>query len=127
MEMGRYKENKVIIRNNADIPEIDVQEDGVTRVTQQILIGPDDGSQSIIMRRFRVLSDGHTPYHDHSHEHIVKIEKGRGIVLDEDGRENPVSVGQSLLVKGGEKHQFRNPFDEPFEFLCIILNPEKSV
>jgi mannose-6-phosphate isomerase-like protein (cupin superfamily) len=57
---------------------------------------------------------------------VVKVEKGRGIVIDEDGRENPVSVGQSLLVKGGEKHQFKNPFDEPFEFLCIILNPERS-
>jgi quercetin dioxygenase-like cupin family protein len=79
MEPGRHKENKVIIRNNADIPEIDVQEDGVTRVTQQILIGPNDGSKNIIMRRFRVLPDGHTPYHDHMHEHIVKIVMEEGL------------------------------------------------
>jgi quercetin dioxygenase-like cupin family protein len=125
MVMGRPKENKVIVKNNADVPEIDVQEDGVTLVTQQILIGPDDGSSNIILRRFCVLPRGHTPYHVHLHEHVVKIERGQGIVLDEDGRENNVSVGQSLLIKGGEKHQFKNPFDEPFEFLCIIRNPEK--
>ena len=119
-------ENKVIIKNNADVPEIDVQEDDVTHVTQQILIGPDDGSLNIIMRRFLVLPRGRTPYHIHSHEHVVKVEKGRGFVIDEDGRENLVSAGQSLFVKGGEKHQFKNPFDEPFEFLCIILNPERS-
>ena len=104
---------------------IDVQENGVTHVTQQILIGPEDGSPNIILRRFCVLPQGHTPYHVHAHEHVVKIEKGRGIVLEEDGRENLVSVGQSLLIKGGEKHQFKNPFDEPFEFLCVIRNPEK--
>jgi quercetin dioxygenase-like cupin family protein len=115
----------VIIKNNADVPVIDVQENGVTHVTQQILIGPEDGSPNIILRRFCVLPQGHTPYHVHAHEHVVKIEKGRGIVLDEDGRENLVSVGQSLLIKGGEKHQFKNPFDEPFEFLCVIRNPEK--
>ena len=126
MAMGKHTENTVIIKNNAMIPEIDVQEDGVAHVTQQILIGPDDGSSNIIMRRFLVLPQGHTPYHLHAHEHVVKVEKGRGIVIDEDGRENPVSVGQSLLIQGGEKHQFKNPFDEPFEFLCIILNPERS-
>lgn len=127
MVMEKYKENKVIIKNNADVPEVDVPEEGVEHVTQQILIGPDDGSTNIVMRRFCVLSQGHTPFHVHTHEHVVKVEKGRGIVLDEDGRENPVQVGQSLLIQGGEKHQFKNPFDEPFEFLCIILNPERSV
>jgi quercetin dioxygenase-like cupin family protein len=125
--MEKRKENKVIIKNNADVPAVDVQEKGVILVKQQILIGPDDGSSNIIMRRFCVLPQGHTPYHVHPHEHVVKVEKGRGLVLDENGRENPVQVGQSLLIQGGEKHQFKNPFDDPFEFLCIILNPEKSV
>lgn len=127
MAMERHKENRVIIKNNADVLEVDLQEEDVIHVTQQILIGPDDGSSNIIMRRFCVFPKGHTPHHVHSHEHVVKVEKGRGIVLDEKGRENPVQVGQSLLIQGGEKHQFQNPFDEPFEFLCIILNTERSV
>jgi quercetin dioxygenase-like cupin family protein len=116
----------VIIKNNADVPEDNLQEEGVNNVTKQILIGPDDGSPNIIMRRFRVLPKGHTPFHAHTHEHVVKVEKGRGLVIDENGQKNPVHVGQSLLVKGGEKHQFRNPHDDSFEFLCIILNPEKT-
>lgn len=127
METEKHKENKVIIKNNADVPEGNVQEDGAANVTQQILIGPNDGSLNIIMRRFRVFPQGHTPYHVHAHEHVVKVEKGSGIVIDEDGHENPVRVGQSLLVKGGEKHQFKNPHDEPFEFLCVIINPEKTI
>jgi quercetin dioxygenase-like cupin family protein len=117
----------MIIKNNTDVPEVNVQEDGVTNVTLKILIGPKDGSTNIIMRRFRVLPQGHTPYHVHVHDHVVKVENGKGVVLDEDGHENPVRVGQSILVKGGEKHQFKNPHEEPFEFLCVILNPEKTI
>jgi len=116
----------VIIKDNIDVPESKIQEEGVTSVTMKILIGPNDGSPNIIMRKFCVHPQGHTPYHVHEHEHVVKVEKGAGIVIDENGKKNPVRVGQSLMVKGGEKHQFKNPHDDPFVFLCIILNPDKT-
>lgn len=116
----------MITKDNTDPPENNVQEEGVANVTMQILIGPEDDSSNITMRRFRVLPQGHTFYHVHTHEHVVKVEGGAGVVIDESGKKNPVRVGQSLLVKGGEKHPFRNPFDEPFEFLCVILNPERN-
>jgi quercetin dioxygenase-like cupin family protein len=119
-----YRRGVMIIKNNTDVLEKDVEEEGIVNVKQQILIGPEDGSQNIIMRRFRVLSGGNTPYHVHPHEHVVKIEKGKGLVVDVTGNEIPIQEGQSLFVSGGEKHQFKNPFDLPLEFLCIILNPE---
>lgn len=114
----------MIIKNNTGVPEDSVNEEEVKNVKRRILIGPDDGSHNIIMRHFKVLPEGHTPFHSHDHEHVVKIENGKGIVINEEGEEIVVSVGQSLFVKGNEKHQFKNPFNEPFEFLCIILNPE---
>ncbi|NQT80204.1 MAG: cupin domain-containing protein [Candidatus Aminicenantes bacterium] len=114
----------MIIKNNTDVPEDSVNEEEVKNVKRRILIGPDDGSHNIIMRHFKVLPEGHTPFHSHDHGHIVKIENGKGMVVNEEGEEIVVSVGQSLFVKGNEKHQFKNPFNEPFEFLCIILNPE---
>jgi len=115
----------MIIKNNADVFEKDVDEEGIVNVKQQILIGPEDGSRNIIMRRFRVLAGGNTPYHEHPHEHVVKIEKGKGNIVNIEGNEIPICEGQSLLVSSGEKHQFKNPFEEPLEFLCIILNPER--
>jgi quercetin dioxygenase-like cupin family protein len=115
----------MIIKKNADVPEAPVKEEDVENVLRRILIGPEDGSHNIIMRYFKVLPEGHTPFHIHNHEHVVKIEKGKGIVVRESGEEVLVSQGQSLLVESNEKHQFKNPFPEPFEFLCIILNPEK--
>jgi quercetin dioxygenase-like cupin family protein len=126
MALGRDKENEVIIKTNADVSEVEMQGEGIHNVTRQILIGPDDGVTDIIMRKFCLFPGGNTPYHLHAHEHIVKIEKGHGLVVDGDGRENPVCVGQSLLIEGGEKHRFKNPHDEPFEFLCIIKDPGKA-
>ena len=116
----------MIIKKNFDVPEAPLEEEGVKNVIRKILIGPDDGSHDIIMRHFKVLPEGYTPLHSHSHEHVVKIENGKGIVVNEKGEEIVVSKGQSLFVEGDKKHQFKNLFREPFEFLCIIINPEKK-
>lgn len=116
----------MILKNDAETPQVPVEEEEVNNVLRKILIGPEDGSHNIIMRHFKVLPEGHTPLHRHSHEHVVKIEKGKGIVVRETGEEVEVLPGQSLLIEENEKHQFKNPFTESFEFLCIILNPDKS-
>ena len=115
----------MVIKKNIDVKKVPVTEEEVENVTRKILIGPDDGSHNIIMRLFEVLPGGHTPLHSHSHEHVVKIEKGRGVVVTKTGEEVEVSQGQSLHVEGDERHQFKNPYSEPFEFLCIILNPDR--
>jgi len=115
----------MIVKKIADIPEAPPREEGVTNVMMKILIGPDDGSKNIVMRHFRVFPGGNTPFHTHEIEHIVKIEKGKGMVLNESGEETLVSEGQSLFIGSAEKHQFKNPFDEPFEFICTIINIQR--
>lgn len=116
----------MIIKKDSEIPEEFMEEEGVKNVIRRILIGPQDGSSNIIMRYFKVLPGGNTPHHSHSHEHVVKIEKGKGIVIDDLGKENIVTEGQSFLIEGNKKHQFKNPYEEPFEFLCMIPNPERE-
>jgi len=115
----------MIIKKDDDVPEAPVEEEGIKNVVRKILIGPEDGSRKIIMRRFKILPEGHTPFHSHDHEHAVKIENGKGVVIDENGKDITVFQGQSLFIEGNKNHQFKNPFQEPFEFLCIIINPEK--
>jgi len=115
----------MIIKKESDVPDVLIEEEGIKNVKRKILIGPDDGSHNIIMRYFQVLPGGHTPFHSHGYEHVVKIESGSGTVVDENGEENIVSPGQSLLIETNKKHQFKNPFNEPFEFICIVINPEK--
>ena len=114
------------VKIEQEIPAAFVDENGANNVSKKILIGPEDGSKSIIMRYFSVLPGGNTPYHDHDFEHVVRVEKGRGLVVDSSGNEIPISSGHSVFIAGGEKHQFRNPNEEPFEFLCTILNLEKD-
>ena len=114
----------MIIKIEQEIPEAFVQEEEAQNVTKRILIGPEDGSSNIIMRYFKVLPGGNTPFHSHDFEHVVRVEKGRGVVVDDSGQEFPISPGLSVFIAAGEKHQFKNPNDEPFEFICTILNPD---
>ena len=114
------------VKIEQEIPASFVEDEGVHNVTKQILVGPEDGSSNIIMRYFKVLPGGNTPFHSHGFEHVVRVEKGRGFVVDYTGQEIPISTGHSVYIAAGEKHQFKNPHEEPFEFLCTILNPEKD-
>lgn len=114
------------INTNAQIPAPEVQMEGARDVRMKILIGPEDGSGNIIMRHFFVAPGGNTPFHNHNYEHVIKVERGRGIAVDEHGAEHEVAKGQSLFVKPGDLHQFKNPFGDTFEFLCIIPNPAKQ-
>lgn len=114
------------IKNNGEVSASVVDMEGADGVKMKILIGLNEESDNIFMRQFTIAPDGHTPYHRHNYEHVVKIESNRGIVVDESGNHHEVRKGQSLFVKANEKHQFRNPFNEDFEFLCIIPNPDKQ-
>ncbi len=113
------------IKIEQEIPDAFVEEKGAQNVIKRVLIGPRDGSSNIIMRYFKVLPGGNTPFHSHDFEHVVRVEKGKGLVVDASGLEFPISPGHSVFVSSGEKHQFKNPNEEPFEFLCTILNPDE--
>ena len=108
------------IKRSEDLRQEPVDMEGAKDVFKSVLIGPDEGSGRIIMRRFRVLPGGHTPRHRHDFEHVVKIQTGGGIVLDGAGAEHRVSAGDCIFVPADEGHQFKNPLDEVFEFLCTI-------
>lgn len=114
------------INNNEEILAAEVKMEGAKEVKMKILIGLKDESENIIMRHFVIAPGGNTPFHQHDYEHVVKIEKNTGIVVDENGNEHEIRKGQSIFVRANEKHQFRNPFSEDFEFVCIIPNPDKK-
>jgi quercetin dioxygenase-like cupin family protein len=108
------------INLESQLPHNPVEIEGAENVRMSILVGSRDGSNDIIMRLFTILPGGHTPRHVHDWEHLIKIEKGRGIAVDGNGNEHEVAPGTSLFVPGGEEHQFRNPFSEEFQFICVI-------
>ena len=114
----------MIINENDKVLETPVDLEGAKNVTKKILIGVKEGSKNIIMRYFKIMPGGNSPLHKHDFEHLVKIERGKGIFIDNDKNEHIVMTGHSLFIEPNEMHQFRNPFYEPFEFICIIPNRE---
>lgn len=103
--------------------KLNINSNGAKNVVKQILIGEKDGSNDIIMRLFTLVPGAHSPRHTHAHEHLVKIEKGKGVIYSKDG-EREVSPGDVIYVEPNEEHQFMNPFDEEFAFICVIKNVE---
>lgn len=112
----------MIIKKIDEIESQKVDMAGVKDVNLKMLIGPNDGSINIAMRKFEVLPGGHTPKHSHNYEHVVKVEKNKGLFLDKNGTTHEIKEGDCMLVPASDEHQFQNPYNEPFEFLCIILN-----
>ena len=97
----------------------DITMDGVELMHGKDVIGHNEGWDSHTMRLFRILSGGHSPHHQHDWEHINYVTKGRG-QLQIGEKINELAVGDFALVPSNIKHQFSNPNDEPFEFICIV-------
>lgn len=114
------------INRKIESEDVLFQMEGAEGVVKKVLVGPEEGSDDIIMRYFKVLPKGYTVRHKHDYEHLVQVEKGRGIAIDEEGREHHVSVGDSVFLARNEEHQFKNPYSEPFEFICVIPNYNKK-
>ena len=108
----------MIIKKLGDVPFTHVP--GYDQVKKQIVIGPDDGSQEIVMRYFSIEPGGTSPHHSHDFPHLVKIEAGNGIVTDATGNEHQLHVGDYVYVDSNETHQFRNTGSEPFHFICVF-------
>ena len=114
------------IAKNSEVKEVEIVLKGTKGMRKRVLIGADNGSKDIIMRCFTLLPGGYSERHSHSHEHLVNVQGGKGIVVDNDGNEIEVREGYSIFVERDELHQFQNPFQEDFEFICVIPNIDKT-
>lgn len=112
--MGR---TTVRIKRREDVPPVP---SGYAGVGKQVVLGPADGSDEIVLRYFSVAEGSATPYHTHDYPHLVKVEAGHGVAVDADGAENPVSVGDYVFVVPNEMHNFKNTGTGPLEFICIV-------
>ena len=97
--------------------------EGAEKVFKQIPISGKDGSPSFCFRVFTIEPDGHTPYHNHDFEHLNYVISGRGVLVDEEEKKQPIKAGEFAMVLPNEKHQFRNSSDtEPFVIICAVPN-----
>jgi len=95
--------------------------DGVKGASKANVIGPEQGWAGHTLRVFRIEPGGFTPRHAHDWEHINHIISGRGRLRLGD-TVHEVGEKDFAFVPPNTEHQFENPYDEVFEFICIVPN-----
>ncbi len=108
----------MIVKKLNEAPFSDLK--GYENITKQIVLGPDDGSNEIVLRYFSVEPGGSSPHHSHDFPHLVKIEGGKGVLVDEGGHESPLEAGDYIYIHDNEVHNFRNVGQDTFKFICIV-------
>ncbi len=94
---------------------------GVDRIIKSNVIGPSEGWKDYTLRVFRIGPGGYSPHHQHDWEHINYVMKGKGTLTIKDDTIE-INEGDFVFVPPNTIHQFKNPFDEEFEFICIVPN-----
>ena len=61
------------------------------------------------------------------HQHVENTEpyyviKGKGIFEDNDHTETEIHPGDVCVIEVGQSHAIKNPFDEPLEFMALVIN-----
>ena len=105
--------------NYNDISRSDVKMDGVSLTTKASVIGPDEGWSDNAMRVFRIAPGGNTPSHQHDWEHVNHVISGKGTLTIGD-ETFELKEKDFAFVPPNTMHQYRNPNDEDFEFICIV-------
>ena len=108
----------MVVKKLTDVPFADLK--GYDHVKKQIVLGPDDGSREIVLRYFSIEPGGTSPHHSHDFPHLVKIEAGNGIAIDQTGNEHKVNEGDYVYINDNETHQFKNIGSKLFAFICIV-------
>ena len=104
----------------SEIEAVDVDMEGAKNVKMRMAVGADDGAPNFIMRIFEVGPGGHTPHHTHEFEHENYVMDGEGILVKDDGTEEPLRPGDIAFVAPNVKHQYRNAGDKVFRFICSV-------
>jgi quercetin dioxygenase-like cupin family protein len=109
----------MIVKHFTDIHAMPVAMEGAENVLIRNVVTSHEGAPNFTMRVFDVQPGGHTPFHAHDYEHEIFVLEGEGEVTEEK-RVHALRAGSVILIQPGTWHQFRNPGDETFRFICVI-------
>ncbi len=115
------QEYYVSIVKYQDIELSPVNMDGVKSTLKANVIGRPEGWPEHTLRVFRIHPGGFTPRHQHDWEHVNYVIRGRGRLRIGD-RVHELNEKDFVYVPPNTEHQFENPHDEDFEFICIVPN-----
>ncbi len=108
-----------MIGHDKDVFAKILKSDAVKNASMKVLVGPEQGWQSHVMRVVELAKDGFSPCHAHPWPHINYMLEGEGILIL-NGEAHAVTAGSFAYVPSNTEHQFKNSGDQPFRFICIV-------
>lgn len=112
------------ITNIDQVKKVELATDGAEKVWKQIPLGKAEYVPGFSFRVFTLKPGGHTPYHNHSFEHMNYVIEGEGAVVDKDKKEYPVKKGDFILVQPDETHNYKNTASKG-DFIIICAVPKE--
>jgi len=109
----------VIVYDKIELKKLEME--GISEVSKANVVGPPEGWTDHTLRVFRIAPGGYTPHHQHDWEHVNYVIRGKGSLTIGD-EASDISEKDFAFVPPNTMHQFRNPYDEDFEFICIVPN-----
>jgi len=109
----------MFISNIDTIKANEINDPSVLNASIKVLIGPDEGWDSHVMRVIEIEEGGYSPQHSHPWPHINYVLEGEGSLLY-NGEEKPIKKGSVPFISPNENHQFKNSGKEKFVFICIV-------
>jgi len=95
-----------------------------TATEMHVLVGPEQGDTSFVLRRFIMGQGGGMPLHTNLVEHQQYVLKGRARVRVGDTT-HEVSPDTTLFIPAGMPHSYE-VIEAPFEFICVVPDrPDK--
>lgn len=102
-----------------ETPLKEMYSDQVKNAALRVLVGPDQGWDSHVMRVIELGPNGYSPEHSHPWPHINYILEGEGVLMMA-GEDHPVGAGAYAYVPADTHHQFKNAGEGMFKFICIV-------
>jgi len=109
----------MIVGNIKDLKSKEVNHPSAANAFMKVLVSPNEGWDSHVMRVVEVKESGYTPKHSHPWPHINYMIEGDGELMI-DGQIHKVTPGSYAYVPEGKLHQFRNAGSTVFKFICIV-------
>jgi quercetin dioxygenase-like cupin family protein len=109
----------MFVSHRDEITKKELEGKGISKVTKQVLVGPEQGWKDYVMRMFTLGKEGYAPRHSHQWQHIIYAVEGTG-TLFMDGKDYPLQAGSTAYVPSGIEHQILNAGENNFVFLCIV-------
>lgn len=88
----------------------------------RLLVGPQQGETSFLLRRFTFGPGGGMPFHTNLVEHQQYVLRGRARIRIAD-EVHEVGADDTLFIPAGLPHAYE-VLEGPFEFICVV--PDKA-